>query len=162
MRGIFSRVSQRIGILRFVKHQHLREVTPLCYFVASLHFFSQSLSIVLRCGGQLLDITFSFLRAMRFRWPGFVAIRVSCHCVIDLAWLGVECCSRLNSNTNLCLFSELPSGFTRVRHIRAAAASHPLEFEVSRCRTFQLARSFQMTFPTLCFTPERWMGSIVQ
>ena len=30
----------------------------------------------------------------------------------------------------------------RVRHNRAAAAAHPLEFEVSRCRTSQFARCF--------------------
>ena len=35
---------------------------------------------------------------------------------------------------------ELPSAYTRVRHTRAAAAAHPLEFEVSRCRTSEFAR----------------------
>ena len=48
----------------------------------------------------------------------------------------------IKSNSNHCLFSELPSASTRVRHIRAAAAARPLEFEVSRCRTSQFARSF--------------------
>ena len=61
VRGIVSRVSQRIGILRMVKR------TPLCYVVAILHLFSKSLSIVLRCGGQLLNVTFSFLRARCIR-----------------------------------------------------------------------------------------------
>ena len=49
---------------------------------------------------------------------------------------------KVTSNSNHCLFSELPSASTRVRHSRAAAAAHPLEFEVSRCRTSQCARSF--------------------
>ena len=35
---------------------------------------------------------------------------------------------KVNSNPNHCLFSELSSASTRVRH------AHPLEFEVSRCR----------------------------
>ena len=48
----------------------------------------------------------------------------------------------LNSNSNHCLFNELPSASVRVRHSRAAAAAHPLEFEVSRCRTSQFARCF--------------------
>ena len=45
-----------------------------------------------------------------------------------------------NSNFNHCLFIELPSAASRVRHTLAAAAAHPLEFEVSRCRTSQFAR----------------------
>ena len=49
---------------------------------------------------------------------------------------------KVNSNSNHCLFSELPSASTRVRHTRAAAAAHPLEFEVSRCRTCKYDRSF--------------------
>ena len=49
---------------------------------------------------------------------------------------------KVNSSSNYCLFSELPSASTRVRHSRAAAATHPLEFEVSRCRMSQFARSF--------------------
>ena len=38
----------------------------------------------------------------------------------------------VNSNSNDCLFSELLSASFRVRHTRAAAEAHPLEFEVSR------------------------------
>ena len=73
---------------------------------------------------------------------------------------------RIYSNSNHCLFGELLSASIRVRHTRAAAA-HPLEFEVSRCRTSQFARCLQprlrfecgMTFPTLYLPPERWIGS---
>ena len=49
---------------------------------------------------------------------------------------------KVNSNSNHCLFSELPSASTRVRLTRAAAAAHPLEFEVPRCRMSQFERSF--------------------
>ena len=52
---------------------------------------------------------------------------------------------KVNSNSNHCLSSELPSASTRVRHTRAAAATHPLEFEVSRCRTSQFAGSLLPT-----------------
>ena len=58
VRGIVSRVSPRIGILRLV---NVYLSSPLCYCVAILHLFSQSLSIVLWCLGQLLNLTFSFL-----------------------------------------------------------------------------------------------------
>ena len=70
----------------------------------------------------------------------------------------------VNSNTNHCLFSEIPSDSVRVRHTRAAAAAHPVEFEVSRCRTSQFATCFLpaqtrvQTFFALCLTPERLMG----
>ena len=49
---------------------------------------------------------------------------------------------KVNSKSNHCQFSELPSASTSVKHIRAAAAAHPLEFEESRCRTCQFARCF--------------------
>ena len=35
---------------------------------------------------------------------------------------------KVNSNSNHCLFSELSSASVRVRHERAAATDHPLEF----------------------------------
>ena len=59
----------------------------------------------------------------------------------------------------------------RVRHTQAGAAAHPLEFEVSRCRTYKFARPFLPTqvrmwnslpyavFDTLA---EPWMGWRVQ
>ena len=50
---------------------------------------------------------------------------------------------KVNSNSNHCLFGVLPSSSSRVQKTRAAAAAHPLEFEVSRCRTSPFARSFQ-------------------
>ena len=55
---------------------------------------------------------------------------------------GLSMLNKVNSNSNHCLFSELPSAPTRVRHTRAAAEAHPLEFDVSRCRMSQFVRSF--------------------
>ena len=49
---------------------------------------------------------------------------------------------KVNLNLNPSLFNELPSASVRVRHTRAAAAAHPLEFDVSRCGTSQFARCF--------------------
>ena len=102
--------------------------TPLCYFVAIFHLFSQSLSIVLRCGGRLMNITFSFLSAMCIRLPGFALIRVSCRCVIEVMLLSWVCCRRL--------IWTLITVFSVSFHLLL------LEFEVSRCRTFQFARCF--------------------
>ena len=115
--------------------------TPLCCFVSTMHLFSKSLCIVLRCGALLLNVIIRFSSAMCIRWSGFALIRHSCRCVIDVM-LHCVCCTRLSSNSNHCLFTELPSASVRVRHFLAAAAAHPLEFEGSRCRTSQFARCF--------------------
>ena len=65
---------------------------------------------------------------------------------------------KVNSNSNHCLFSELPSASTRVRHTRAAEflCLNALEFEVSRCRTSKFAMFFcrlrfecEMTYRTV-------------
>ena len=48
---------------------------------------------------------------------------------------------KINSNSNR-LFSELPYASTRVWPTRAAAAAHPLKFEVSRCTASEFARYF--------------------
>ena len=65
--------------------------TPLCYVVAILNLFS--LSIVLLCGGQVLNVTFSFLSGRCIRWPGFVSIIV--FCCHRRRELGLVCCSML-------------------------------------------------------------------
>ena len=56
--------------------------------------------------------------------------------------VGLSMLYKVNSNSNHCLFSELPSASTRVRHTEAAAVAHPFQFTVSRCRTSQFARFF--------------------
>ena len=62
-----------------------------------------------------------------------------------------------NSNSNHCLFSDLPSASTRVRHTLAAAAVESLEFEVSKGveRANKKGFSFWSKFV-------RWMGVRVQ
>ena len=115
-------------------------MTHLCYYVAILHLFFQSCSIVLRCGGQLLNVTFSSLRARCIRWPGFAMIKVSCRCAIDVVLLGLVCCTR--SMRTLITVCSASFQLLRVRLTRAAAAAHPLEFKVSRCRTSQFANCF--------------------
>ena len=84
MHVIVSPVSQRIAILRLVKRVFVdTSVLLRCY----LHLFSKSLSIVLRCGGLLLNAIFSFSSARCIRWPGFALIRLSCRCVINVMLL---------------------------------------------------------------------------
>ena len=49
--------------------------------------------------------------------------------------------NKANSNSNQVLSAQRYA-FTGVRHTRAAAAAHPLEFEVSRYRTSKFTRCF--------------------
>ena len=126
-----------------------------------MHLFSQSCSIVLLCVGELLTATFSFFNSMCVRLPGIALIRVSCHYDNNVVLLNCVCCTRLiRTSIIVCSVSfhlHLPA-FTR-----AAAAAHPLEFEVSWYRSSQFTRCFLpkfvcgMTFPTLCLLPEHWM-----
>ena len=119
--------------------------TPLCYFVAIFHRFSQSLSIVRQWRGQLLNVTFSFFSARCIQWPGLALIRLSCRCVIDVVLLGLVCWTRLMPTLITVCSAIDTSASSRVRHTGAAAAAHSLEFEVSRCRTSKFARCFLPT-----------------
>ena len=119
-------VSRGIGILRLVKPVIVVTCVLFHFYYA---FVLPSSRIVLRCGCQLLNVTFSFSSAGCVRRTDFALIRVSCHCLSS-------CISyKVNSNSNNCLFGKLPSAFTRVLH-------SPLESKVPRCRTSQFARCF--------------------
>ena len=90
--SIFSRVFLRIRILRLVKRIYVDTYVLLrCNYA----FVLQSLSIVLWCGGRLLNVIFSFTSARCIRWSGFALIRVSCSCVIKVMMLGYVCCRML-------------------------------------------------------------------
>ena len=70
-------------------------------------------------------------------------IRLSCRCVIDVMLLHCVCCTRLiRTRIIVCSMSFHLHASVRVRHTRAAVSDHPLEFEVSRCRTSQFAGCF--------------------
>ena len=98
--------------------------------------------LVLRCWGQLLNVTFSFLSARCIRSPGFAPIKYYFQIWIlaqSVAGLCMLC--KVNSNSNHCLiwFRRLLQEFDTSR---AAAAAHPLEIEVSRSRMSQFTRYF--------------------
>ena len=111
--------------------------TILCCFVATKHLFSQSLSIVLRCGVSCgMSSCQVYSEARLCPDQTFLSLYLRRH-VAALCML-----YKVNSNSKHCLFSELPSASVSVQHTGAAAEDHPLEFEVSRCRAFQFARYF--------------------
>ena len=109
--------------------------------------------------GPAADCHMQFFSVRCVRWPGFVLIRVSCHCVVDVVSPdSVYKQHKVISNSNHCLFSEVPSVSTRIKHTRAADATHALEFEVSKCRSSQFAKVRMRMTPTLFLIPEGWMG----
>ena len=59
----------------------------------------------------------------------------------------------VNMKSNHCMFCELPSASTRVRHTIAAAAAQPLEFEILRCRTSHFARCFLWAQARMWYDP---------
>ena len=96
---------------------------PLRCFVATLHMYSQSLSIFFRCGGLLLNVIFSFSSARCIR-DGFLVVMLSTSC----CWTVYV--DNVNSNSIHCLFSELPSVSVRVRQTRAATAARKARLQV--------------------------------
>ena len=112
---------------------------------------------------QLLNIT------RCIRWPGFVPFRVSCRCVIDVVWQGLVCYTRLIwTLITVCpaSFHLLLLGF-HISELRAQLIHWSLKYQGVE-RTNLLALSCRLrfecgiSFPALCLTPERWMGSRVQ
>ena len=76
---------------------------------------------------------------------------------------------KVTLNSNHCLFRDLPSASTGVRHLELRLQLIQWEFEVPRCSSSTFGRCFLparfecgMTFPTLCLIPKPWIGSRVQ
>ena len=132
--GSVSSVSRRIGILRLVNEYLWTPLLLRCYFTF-VHPILEYCSPVWRSAAerhlQLLERqVYSVARLCPDQ--SFLSL------CLRRRVAGFSMLYKVNSNSNHCLFSELPSASTRVRHTRA----HQLEFEVSRCRTSQFARSF--------------------
>ena len=120
----------------------------------------------------MLNVTFSFLIARCIRWPGFVPIRISCRCVIDVVWLGLAWCIRLirtlitvcsASFHRLLLEFDIPA--VRPQLIHWSLTYQGLERPNLLDLSYRLRFECGMTFPTLCndlLTPESWISSRVQ
>ena len=136
---------------------------PLCYFVATMYLFSQSLNIVLRCCRLLLNVIFSCSSARYIRWPGFALIRLSYCCVIDVMLLHCVCCTRLiRIRINVCSvsFHQLLSEFDSP----SCGSSSFIRVWSSKVKNVSIFKVFLagpdscvMTFPTLCLTPDGQM-----
>ena len=124
-------------------------------------FVLQSLSIILRCVGLLLKVIFNFSSARCIRWPGFVLIRLSHRCVIELMLLHCVCCTWLiRTRLIVCsvrfhlLLSEFDIPELRLQNINLSLKYQGVErpnLQGVSCRSRVVCG---MTFPTLYLTPE--------
>ena len=125
---IVSSVSQKIGILSLTKRIFVNTSVLLhCYFafvLPILEYCSAVWGSAAECHLQLLERQ---VYSMTRRCPDQSFLPL-CH---RRRVAGLSILYKVNSNSNHCLFSELPSASIKVWHTRAAAAAHPLEFEVS-------------------------------
>ena len=146
--GVVSLVSQRVGILRFVKHAFLDT------FVLIRCYFTFVLPILQYCSPMSSS---AFGRA--FRDQSFL------RCVIDVMLLHCVCCTRLiRTRIIVCSmrFHLLLSEFD-ILELRLLLISYSMKYQgVERpdlqgvsCRPRLVCR---MTFHTLCLIPERQMG----
>ena len=161
MHGIVSRVTQAIGILRSVKRIFAdTSVLLRCYFAfvfPILEYFSPVWGSAAECHLQLLERQeYSVVRLCPYQ--SFLSL---CH---RRRVAGLSMLYKVNLNSNHCLFSELPSDSTRVRHTRDNWSLKCQGVERPNLLDFSCRLRFDcgMTFPTLCLIPERWMVSRVQ
>ena len=163
VRGIFSYVTQRIGILRLVKRIFVGTSVLLRCYAAFVLPILEYCSPVWRS----VAVSFSILSKRCIRWSGFVPIRVSCRCVIDVVRLDLVCCTRLIRTLITLCSASFELFLLEFDSLRPQLIHWCLKYQG---RTSQFARPFLpalrfecgITFPTLCLTPERWVGSRVQ
>ena len=92
VRGIVSRVSQRIGILRLVKRVFVdTSVLIRCYCT----FVLKILEYYFRVWGSAAECHLQLLECQVIRWQSFAQIRLSSSCVIDVMLLHRVYCTRL-------------------------------------------------------------------
>ena len=133
------------------------------------YIYSPNLWTLFSGVGQLLNVTFSFMRARCIRWPGYVLIRVSCRCVIDVMLMGWACCTRLIwTLIAVCLASfyllllefDILELQPHLIHwsLKYQGVERP-NFQGISCRPrFECG----IIFPTLCLISERCMGLRLQ
>ena len=120
-------------------------------------------------GGSAAECTLSFLSAKCNRWAGFVLIRVSRSCVIDVMLLGCVCyTSLIRTLVTVCsesfhlLLLEFDRAELRLQLIHWSLKYQGVERPNLQGVSYRPRFECGMTFPPLCLTPERWMGSRVQ
>ena len=120
VRGIVSRVSQRIGILMLVKRIFVDTSVLLRWYFAFV------LPILEYCSPMWVSAAECFLRLLE-RQVYSVARLCPDQCFLSLCYRGrvarLSMLYKVNANSNHCVCS---ASFYRVRNTQAAAACHPL------------------------------------
>ena len=139
VRGVLSRVSQRIGVLRMVNGVYAdTSVLLRCYYAFILHILEYCSPVWRSAASSHLRLLDRQIHAV-FRLCPDQILKPLNHrrCIAGMCML-----YKIHSNPKHCLYGELPPACQRVRHTRAAAAAHSCELEVPRCRTSQFGRCF--------------------
>ena len=124
VRGIVSRVSQRIGILRLVKRVFVdTSVLLRCYYTFVPPILEYCSPVRGSAAGCHLQLPERQVYSVARLCPDQTFLSLCHRCNVAALWM----LHKDNSNSNHCLFSELLSVSVRVRHTLAADAAHPLE-----------------------------------
>ena len=159
-----------LGILQSIASQESKVMTSTrivlyCCIYVYVVLLYYCCCIVLRCGGLLLNVIFIFSSARCIRWPLFALIRFSSRCIIDVMQLHSVCCSRLiRTLIIVCsvsfhlLMSEFDILELRLQLIHQSLKYQGVERPNLQGVSCQPRLVCEMTFPTLCLTPECQMG----
>ena len=165
VRGIVSRVSRRIGILRLVKHI----CGHLCFTSLLFCICCPNPWVCSPVWGSAAECHLQLLERQVFRWPGCVPSRVSCS-VIDVVWLGLGCCTRLiRTLITICSASfhhllqlEFDKPELRAQLIYWSFKYQGVERPNLLGLSCRLRFDWGIILPSLRLTLECWMGSRVQ
>ena len=140
MRGVVSRVSQRIGILRMVNGVYAdTSVLLRCYYAFILPILEYCSPVWGSAASSHLPVLDRQIHAVSRLCPDQILKPLNHH-----RYVARKCMLyKIHSNPKHCLYGELPQACQRVRHTRDEAVAHPCELEVPRCRTSQFGRCFQ-------------------
>ena len=139
MRGVVSRVSQRIGILKMVNGVYADTSVLLhCYYAFILPILEYCSPVWGSAAGSHLRLLDRQIHAVSRLCPDQILKPLNHRRFVA----GMCMLYKIHSNPKHCLYGELPPACQRVRHTRAAAVAHPCDLEVPRCQTSQFGRCF--------------------
>ena len=128
VRGVVSRVSQRIGILRMVNGVYAdTSVLLRCYHAFILPILEYCSPVWGSAASSHLRLFDRQIHAVSRLCPDQILKPLNYRRSVA----GMCMLYKIHSNPKHCLYGELPPACQRVRQTRAAAVAHPCELEVS-------------------------------
>ena len=156
----FFRVSQRICCLRLVKRVFVdTSVLLRCYYAFALLILEYCSPVCMSAAACYLLLLERQLYSVAMLCPDQAFMSLCHQRHVAAVWM----LYKVNSNSNHCLFSELPSAYVRVRpfiELRLQLIHYCLKYQGVEHSNLQGVSCrprlvYGMTFPTLCLTPER-------